>query len=151
MCLFVSVQIIYMDFLRISQIQMVLIINKIRCNIMMLTEIPTLLKIRLNPGIQAAEPKTPSSPTINISSHYRRVASIRDSRANQLLRTSHWTVLRRRGRGRLMPITPSFWIRWFKSWTGSRTKIRASYASQKPSHSPNKAMAINARSRNQRR
>ena len=95
-------------------------------------------------------PKTLSSQITN-SSLFRLIASTKEvgSRANQLLQISLWTVSRKRERGRLMPTTLSFWIRWFKSSTGSRTKIRASYASQKPSLSLNKAKADTARNPSQ--
>ena len=107
-------------------------------------------------GSQAAEPKTLCYPKICSSSHCRPIVSIREvdlcpNKANQPQQTNHWTESRGRGRGRSMPTTRSFWIRWFKSWTGSRTRSRASYVSPRPWHSLSKAIAISVKSPNQRR
>ena len=107
-------------------------------------------------GSLAVEPKTLCCPKICSSSHCRPIASIREvdlcpNKANQLQQTNHWIESRRRGRGRSMLTTRSFWIRWFKSWTGSKTRSRASCVSPRPWHSLSKAMAISVRSPNQRR
>ena len=113
---------------------------------MTLTETLTLVLIWLSPGIRAAVHKTLSSQII-CSSHFRRTASTKEvgSKANQLLPANLWAASRRRERGRSMLTTPSFWIKWFKSWIGNRTKSKASYAYQKLSHSLNKAKAVTVR------